>query len=46
MNADEMKGKLTEYLAKDILKQPNRTIQPGEALLSSGFNRFRFIWWI
>jgi acyl carrier protein len=31
-----MKGKLTEYLAKDILKQPNRTIQPGEALLSSG----------
>jgi acyl carrier protein len=36
MNADEMKGKLAEYLAKEILKQPNRTIQPTEALLSSG----------
>jgi acyl carrier protein len=36
MNADEMKIKLTEYLAKDILKQPKRIIQPGEALLSSG----------
>ena len=36
MNADEMKVKLAEYLAKEILKQPNRTIQPTEALLSSG----------
>ena len=36
MNADEMKSKLTDYLAGDILKQPNRIIQPGEALLSSG----------
>jgi len=36
MNSDEMKVKLAEYLAKDILRQPNRTIQPGEALLSSG----------
>lgn len=36
MNADEMKIKLTEYLTKDILKQPNRIIQPEEALLSSG----------
>jgi acyl carrier protein len=36
MNTDEMKGKLTEYLAKEILRQPNRVIQPGEALLSSG----------
>ena len=36
MNADEMKVKLADYLAKDILKQPNRTIQPDEALLTSG----------
>lgn len=36
MNTDEMKGKLAEYLAKDILKQPSRIILPGEALLSSG----------
>jgi acyl carrier protein len=36
MNADEMKIKLAEYLARDILKQPSRTIQSDEALLSSG----------
>jgi acyl carrier protein len=36
MNTDEMKIKLTEYLVKDVLKQPNRTIQPDEALLTSG----------
>ena len=36
MNADELKVKLTEYLANEILKQPGRTILPGEALLSSG----------
>ncbi len=36
MNADEVKAKLAEYLAKDILKQPGRTIQPDEALLTSG----------
>ena len=36
MNADELKTKLAEYLVKDVLKQPNRTIQPDEALLSSG----------
>ena len=36
MNADEMKAKLAEYLAKDILKQPNRIIQPDEALLTTG----------
>lgn len=36
MNTDEISAKLAEYLAKDILKQPNRTIQPDEALLSSG----------
>jgi acyl carrier protein len=36
MNADEMKVKLTEYLAKDILKQTGRAIQPDEALLTSG----------
>jgi acyl carrier protein len=36
MNADEMKSKLTEYMTTEILKQPNRIIQSGEALLSSG----------
>ena len=36
MTTDEMKSKLTEYLAKEILRQPNRIIQPEEALLSSG----------
>jgi acyl carrier protein len=36
MNPDEMKTKLAEYLAKEILRQPGRFIQPAEALLSSG----------
>ena len=36
MDTDELKTKLTEYLANDILRQPGRTIQAGEALLSSG----------
>jgi acyl carrier protein len=36
MNTDEMKIKLTDYMVKDILKQPNRIIQPDEALLTSG----------
>jgi acyl carrier protein len=36
MNADEMKAKLAEYLAKDILRQPSRTIQPADPLLTSG----------
>ncbi len=36
MNADEMKLSLTEYLAKEILRQPGRVIQPDEALLTSG----------
>jgi acyl carrier protein len=36
MLADEMKTKLAVYLAKDILRQPNRNIQPDEALLTSG----------
>ena len=36
MNADEIKVKIAEYLAKEILKQPGRIIQPDEALLTSG----------
>jgi acyl carrier protein len=36
MTADEMKAKLAEFLAKEILKQPGRAIQYDEALLSSG----------
>ena len=36
MNAEETKAKLAEYLAKDILRQPNRAIKPDEPLLTSG----------
>jgi acyl carrier protein len=36
MNAVDIMVNLTTYLAKDILKQPGRTIQPDEALLTSG----------
>jgi acyl carrier protein len=36
MNAVDMMANLTTYLAKDILKQSGRTIQPDEALLTSG----------
>ncbi len=36
MNAEEMKAKLSGFLANDILRQPGRVIQPGEALLTSG----------
>jgi acyl carrier protein len=36
MDADEMKAKLAEYMAKDILRQPNRAIKPDEPLLTSG----------
>ncbi len=36
MYAEEMKTKLAEYLAKEMLKQPGRVIKPDEALLSSG----------
>jgi acyl carrier protein len=33
---DETISKLAAYIAKDVLKQPNRTIKPDEALISSG----------
>jgi acyl carrier protein len=36
MNVVEIMDKLTAYLTKDILKQPGRTIQPDEPLLTSG----------
>ena len=36
MDEVEMRDKLAAYLAKDVLKQPNRTILPDEALLTSG----------
>jgi acyl carrier protein len=36
LDAKEIGDRLVEYLARDILKQPNRTIQPDEALLTSG----------
>ena len=36
MNNEEIKARLAEYLAKDILKQPDRKLQPDEALLTSG----------
>jgi len=31
-----MLEQLSTYIATDILKQPNRTVQPDEALISSG----------
>ena len=31
-----MLEQLSKYIATEILKQPNRTIQPDEALISSG----------
>ncbi len=33
---EEIISKLAAYIAADILKQPNRTIRPDEALISSG----------
>ena len=36
MNTDDINTKLSEYLSKEILKQPNRMIKPDEPLLSSG----------
>jgi acyl carrier protein len=36
MEVNEMSDMLAMYLAKDVLKQPHRVIQPDEALLTSG----------
>jgi acyl carrier protein len=36
MNLNEMRDTLATYMAKDLIKQPNRIIQPDEALLTSG----------
>jgi acyl carrier protein len=33
---EEIISKLSAYIAKDILKQPNRAIKPNEAIISSG----------
>jgi acyl carrier protein len=33
---DEIKASLAEYIANNILKDPNRSIQPDEPLLTSG----------
>lgn len=32
----DMTSQLATYIAKEILKQPKRVIQPGEKLISSG----------
>jgi acyl carrier protein len=34
--SQETLNKLSTYIASEIIKQPNRVIQPDEALLSSG----------
>jgi acyl carrier protein len=34
--SQETLNKLSAYIASEIIKQPNRIIQPDEALLSSG----------
>ncbi len=36
MTNEELQTKLAEYLVKELLKQPGRTIQSNEALLTSG----------
>jgi len=36
MSAEETRVILADFLAKEILKQPDRMIRPDEALLSSG----------
>jgi acyl carrier protein len=36
MNSEEISTQLARYIAAQILKQPNRTIRPQEALISSG----------
>jgi acyl carrier protein len=36
MNTEELGTKLADYLAKEMLKQPGRSIQLNEPLLSSG----------
>lgn len=33
---DEIKGKLSQYIAKNILKKPSRIIREDESLISSG----------
>ena len=33
---DDIIQTLSSYIAKEILKKPGRSIQPGEAILSSG----------
>jgi acyl carrier protein len=33
---EEIIAQLSAYIAKDILKQPNRVIKPDEALISNG----------
>lgn len=34
--SDNITPKLAAYITKDILKQPNRTLTPNDALISSG----------
>ena len=34
--SDNITPKLAAYITKDILKQPNRTLSPNDALISSG----------
>ncbi len=44
MNA-EIIAKLEEQIAKEILKQPGRKLDPQEALISSGVID-SLVWWI
>ncbi|MEA5077927.1 MAG: acyl carrier protein [Anaerolineaceae bacterium] len=42
--SDDIQAKLAGYIAKDILRQPNRVIEPDQALLSSGLvNSFSLV---
>ncbi len=42
--SDDIQAKLAGYITKDILRQPNRVIEPDQALLSSGLvNSFSLV---
>jgi acyl carrier protein len=42
--SDDIQAKLAGYITKEILRQPNRVIEPDQALLSSGLiNSFSLV---
>lgn len=42
--SEDIQARLAAYITKDILRQPNRVIEPDQALLSSGLiNSFSLV---